>query len=98
LDLGASIEATPQAAQRMQPRDRPLNEPAEFPQAAAMFRVPLAQHRRDPQPAQQGPQRLRVMHEANLDEGALWPTAFALEELTAAEKARIAALMKKAVS
>ena len=38
------------------------------------------------------------MHEANLDEGALWPTAFALKELTAAEEARIGALVKKAVS
>ena len=36
--------------------------------------------------------------EANLDEGALWPTAFALTELTAAEEARISALVKKAVS
>ena len=36
--------------------------------------------------------------EANLDEGALWPTAFALKELTAAEEARIVALVKKAVS
>jgi uncharacterized protein YdhG (YjbR/CyaY superfamily) len=35
---------------------------------------------------------------ANLDEGAMWPTAFALTELTAAEEARIAALVKKAVS
>ena len=35
---------------------------------------------------------------ANLDEGALWPTAFALKELTAAEEAKIAALVKKAVS
>jgi len=35
---------------------------------------------------------------ANLDEGALWPIAFALTELTAAEEARIAALVKKAVS
>ena len=35
---------------------------------------------------------------ANLDEGALWPTAFALRELTAAEEARIGALVKKAVS
>jgi uncharacterized protein YdhG (YjbR/CyaY superfamily) len=35
---------------------------------------------------------------ANLDEGAIWPTAFALTELTAAEEARIAALVKKAVS
>jgi uncharacterized protein YdhG (YjbR/CyaY superfamily) len=36
--------------------------------------------------------------EANLDEGALWPVAFALKELTAAEEARISALVKKAVS
>jgi uncharacterized protein YdhG (YjbR/CyaY superfamily) len=35
---------------------------------------------------------------ANLDEGAIWPTSFALKELTAAEEARIAALVKKAVS
>ena len=35
---------------------------------------------------------------ANLDEGAMWPTAFALKELTVAEEARIAALVKKAVS
>ena len=35
---------------------------------------------------------------ANLDEGAMWPTAFALKELTAAEEARIEALLKKAVS
>jgi hypothetical protein len=38
------------------------------------------------------------MHEANLDEGAMWPTAFALKELTAAEEARVGALVKKAVS
>ena len=36
--------------------------------------------------------------EANLDEGAMWPTSFALKELTAAEEARISALVKKAVS
>ena len=35
---------------------------------------------------------------ANLDEGAMWPTAFALKELTAAEEARIVALVKKAVN
>jgi len=35
---------------------------------------------------------------ANLDDGAMWPTAFALTELTPAEEARIAALVKKAVS
>ena len=36
--------------------------------------------------------------EANLDEGAMWPTSFALKKLTAAEEARIAALVKKAAS
>lgn len=35
---------------------------------------------------------------ANLDDGDLWPTAYALRELTAATEARIAALVKKAVS
>jgi hypothetical protein len=35
---------------------------------------------------------------ANLDEGHMWPIAFALTELTAAEEAKIAALVKKAVS
>jgi uncharacterized protein YdhG (YjbR/CyaY superfamily) len=35
--------------------------------------------------------------EANLDAGAMWPTSFALKELTAAEEAKIAALVKKAV-
>jgi uncharacterized protein YdhG (YjbR/CyaY superfamily) len=35
---------------------------------------------------------------ANLDEGAMWPTAFALTELTAAEESRIVELVKKAVS
>ena len=34
---------------------------------------------------------------ANLDEGSMWPVAFALKDLTAAEEARIAALVKKAV-
>src|SRR4029434_6682156 len=36
--------------------------------------------------------------EANLDEGAMWPTSYAMKELTAAEEARIGALVKKAVS
>jgi uncharacterized protein YdhG (YjbR/CyaY superfamily) len=35
---------------------------------------------------------------ATLDEGQMWPTAFALKELTAADEARISALVKKAVS
>jgi uncharacterized protein YdhG (YjbR/CyaY superfamily) len=36
--------------------------------------------------------------DANLDEGTMWPTAFALTKLTAADEARIGALVKKAVS
>ena len=36
--------------------------------------------------------------EANLDEGAMWPTSFALKKLAAAEEAKIGALVKKAVS
>ena len=38
------------------------------------------------------------MHEANLDDGAMWPTAFALKELTAVELERIGALVAKSVS
>ena len=41
---------------------------------------------------------LGFLHEANLDDGAMWPTAFALKELTAAEEARVGDLVKKAVS
>ena len=40
---------------------------------------------------------LGFMHEANLDDGDLWPTAFALKELTAADEARIGALVQRAV-
>jgi uncharacterized protein YdhG (YjbR/CyaY superfamily) len=36
--------------------------------------------------------------EANLDDGAMWPVAFAVTELTAADEARIGALVKRAVS
>jgi len=39
-----------------------------------------------------------LQHAANLDAGALWPVAFALQELTAAAEAQIGALVKKAVS
>ena len=35
---------------------------------------------------------------ANLDDGTMWPTAYALKELTAADEKRIAALVKQAVS
>jgi len=53
------------------------------------------------QPAQKFKTRYATLgfsDSANLDEGAMWPTSFALKELTAAEEARIAALVKKAVS
>ena len=36
--------------------------------------------------------------EANLDKGAMWPTSYALKELTAGDEKKIAALVKKAVS
>ena len=41
---------------------------------------------------------LGFQHEANLDDGNMWPTAFALKKVTATEEAKIAALVKKAVS
>jgi uncharacterized protein YdhG (YjbR/CyaY superfamily) len=41
---------------------------------------------------------LGFQHDAKLDEGGMWPVAFALVELTAVEEARIVALVKKAVS
>jgi len=53
------------------------------------------------QPAQKFKTRYSTLgfsDKANLDEGALWPVAFALKELTAAEEARIGALVKKAAS
>lgn len=41
---------------------------------------------------------LGFQEDANLDEGHMWPTSFALKELTSAEEAKIIALVKKAVS
>jgi hypothetical protein len=41
---------------------------------------------------------LRFSDEANLDEGHMWPTVYALAELTATDDARIGALVKKSVS
>ncbi len=56
---------------------------------------------RDEEPAQKFNSRYATLgfnDTANLDEGAMWPIAFALTELTAADEARIGALVKKAVS
>ncbi|TMD40681.1 MAG: DUF1801 domain-containing protein [Chloroflexi bacterium] len=53
------------------------------------------------QPAQKFKTRYATLNfsdEANLDEGAIWPVAFALTKLTAEDEARIGALVKKAVS
>ncbi|MGP0053406.1 MAG: iron chaperone [Solirubrobacteraceae bacterium] len=53
------------------------------------------------QPAQKFKTRYATLgfsDRANLDEGSMWPTAFALKELTATEEAKIAALVKHAVS
>ena len=55
-----------------------------FFQAAAKFKTRYA--------------TLGFSDEAKLDEGSMWPNAFALTKLTAADEARIAALVKKAVS
>ena len=41
---------------------------------------------------------LGFMHEANLDDGAMWPVAFALREMTPAVEKKIAAFVKRAVS
>ena len=41
---------------------------------------------------------LGFMHDANLDQGPMWPTAFALKGFTAVEEETIAALVKKAIS
>ncbi len=45
-----------------------------------------------------GPATFGLSEQANLDEGAMWPVAFALKELTAADEARIGALVEKALS
>jgi hypothetical protein len=41
---------------------------------------------------------LGFQHDANLDDGAMWPVVFALKELTPAVEEKIGALVKKAVS
>jgi uncharacterized protein YdhG (YjbR/CyaY superfamily) len=53
------------------------------------------------QPAQKFKSRYATLgfnDDANLDEGTMWPTSYALTELTADDEARIGALVKKAVS
>ncbi len=53
------------------------------------------------QPAQKFKTRYATLgfnDSAHLDDGAMWPVAFALKELTAADEARIAALVKQAAS
>jgi uncharacterized protein YdhG (YjbR/CyaY superfamily) len=53
------------------------------------------------QPAQKFKTRyatLGFQHEANLDEGTMWPVAYAVKQLTAADEAKIAELVKRAVS
>lgn len=53
------------------------------------------------QPAQKFKYRYATLgfnEAAHLDDGGMWPTAYALNELTAAEEKKIAALVKKAVS
>jgi hypothetical protein len=61
---------------------------------AAGERDVLAKIAEMPEPERAMAERLHAV----IDEGAMWPTAFALKELTAAEEAIISALVKKAVS
>src|SRR5262245_37209124 len=61
LDLREPVEPAPQPSEPMQPGDGPLHEPAEYAQPAAVLSVSLGQHRRDAQPAQHLPNRLRVV-------------------------------------
>jgi hypothetical protein len=68
----------------MQEPDRAMAEVVCFFQSAEKFKARYA--------------TFGFSDKANLDEGDMWPTAFALTELTAADEARIAALVKKAVS
>jgi hypothetical protein len=51
-----------------------------------------------PEPDRAMAERFGFSDKANLDAGVMWPTSFALKELTSAEEARIGALVKKAVS
>ena len=53
---------------------------------------------RDTQKFKERYMTLGFNQDANLDEGVMWPIAFALKELSAAEEAKIAALVKKAAS
>jgi hypothetical protein len=53
---------------------------------------------RDTQKFKERYMTLGFNQEANLDEGQMWPIAFALKKLTATEEAKIAELVKKAVS
>jgi len=49
-------------------------------------------------PQTDGPYYVGFEEAANLDEGAMWPTSFALKRLTAADEKKIGALVKKAAS
>jgi hypothetical protein len=45
-----------------------------------------------------GTRRSASRRQANLDDGAMWPTSYALKELTAADEKKLGALVKKAAS
>ena len=51
-----------------------------------------------PTSSRRGTRRFGFNEAANLDEGSMWPTSWALTKLTAADEAKIAALVKKAAS
>src|SRR5262245_61303175 len=61
LDLEQAIQTAAEAAERVQPADRPLDEPPVDTQTATVFGPAFGQDRGDAQPPQQDPERLGVV-------------------------------------
>src|SRR3954470_4678416 len=61
LDLGVAVQAAAQPAERVQPRDGPLDDPAVHAQPAAVPGISGRQDRGDPQPPEPPPRRLGVV-------------------------------------
>jgi hypothetical protein len=83
-DLLAKIAEMPQPDRAMAERLHEIIKAVCFFQSAQKFNSRYA--------------TLGFSDEANLDEGAMWPTSFALKEVTATEEAKIGALLKRAAS
>src|SRR6266850_4816159 len=61
LDFCEPVQATPQAAKRMEPGDGALHEPTEYAQTTTMLRIASGQHWMDSQPPQDLPQRFGII-------------------------------------